>query len=99
MKAELGLTPWPLHEAFSPKLARRVMFYRRPLLEHWLLLVANPKVLTFCERPGYAPTRCPAMHCSTCLAPQLIRLKAWYRCARRSTGVVTLLGRSRKTAQ
>jgi len=40
-------------EAFSPKLARRVMFYRRPVLEQWLLLEANPKVITFCERPGY----------------------------------------------
>lgn len=37
-------------EAFSPKLARRVMFYRRPLLE------ANPKVLTFCgKRPAMSP--------------------------------------------
>ncbi|CAE6866208.1 hypothetical protein R75461_08291 [Paraburkholderia nemoris] len=40
-------------EAFSPKLARRVMFYRRALLEQWLMLEANPKVVTFCERPGY----------------------------------------------
>lgn len=40
-------------ETFSPKLARRVMFYRRPLLEQWLLLEANPRVITFCERPGY----------------------------------------------
>ncbi|MFM0415849.1 hypothetical protein [Paraburkholderia aromaticivorans] len=40
-------------EGFSPKLARRVMFYRRALLELWLLLEANPKVITFCERPGY----------------------------------------------
>ncbi|WP_321867459.1 hypothetical protein [Paraburkholderia tropica] len=40
-------------EAFSPKLARRVMFYRRALLEQWLLLEANPRVITFCERPGY----------------------------------------------
>jgi hypothetical protein len=40
-------------EAFSPKLARRVMFYRRALLEQWLLLEANPKVITFCKRPGY----------------------------------------------
>ncbi|MDR6496803.1 hypothetical protein J2797_006735 [Paraburkholderia terricola] len=40
-------------EAFSPKLARRVMFYRRALLEQWLLLEANPQVITFCERPGY----------------------------------------------
>ena len=29
------------------------MFYRRPLLEQWLLLEANPKVINFCERPGY----------------------------------------------
>ncbi|XUW93879.1 hypothetical protein OH764_36285 (plasmid) [Burkholderia sp. M6-3] len=29
------------------------MFYRRALLEQWLLLEANPKVITFCERPGY----------------------------------------------
>ncbi|MDR5736247.1 hypothetical protein QCE47_28510 [Caballeronia sp. LZ025] len=40
-------------EAFSPKLARRVTFYRRALLEQWLLLEANPKVISFCERPGY----------------------------------------------
>ncbi|CAE6807910.1 hypothetical protein [Paraburkholderia nemoris] len=40
-------------EAFSLKLARRVMFYRRALLEQWLMLEANPKVVTFCERPGY----------------------------------------------
>jgi hypothetical protein len=40
-------------EAFSPKLARRVMFYRRPLLDQWLLLETNPKVIAFCERPGY----------------------------------------------
>ena len=40
-------------EAFSPKLARRVMFYRRALLEQWLMLEASPKVVTFCERPGY----------------------------------------------
>ena len=39
-------------EAFSPKLARRVMYYRRPLLEQWLLLEADPNVITFCERPG-----------------------------------------------
>ena len=39
-------------EAFSPKLARRVMFYRRALLEQWLQLEANPRVITFCERPG-----------------------------------------------
>jgi hypothetical protein len=40
-------------EAFSPKLARRVMFYPRPLLDLWLLLETNPKVIAFFERPGY----------------------------------------------
>jgi len=40
-------------EAFSPKLARRVMFYRRPSVELWLLLEADPAVMSFCERPGY----------------------------------------------
>ncbi|MGF6778654.1 hypothetical protein [Paraburkholderia sp. GAS334] len=40
-------------EAFSPKLARRLTFYRRALLEQWLLLEADPAVITFCERPGY----------------------------------------------
>ncbi|WP_434033107.1 hypothetical protein [Cupriavidus sp. a3] len=41
-------------EAFSPKLARRVMFYQRSAVEQWLLLEADPAVVTFCERPGYA---------------------------------------------
>ncbi|CAL8480952.1 hypothetical protein [Caballeronia sp. S22] len=40
-------------EAFIPKLVRRVTFYRRALLEQWLLLEAKPKVISFCERPGY----------------------------------------------
>jgi hypothetical protein len=40
-------------EAFSPKLARRVNYYRRAVLEQWLLLEANPKVIIFCDRPGY----------------------------------------------
>ncbi|MCY1231857.1 hypothetical protein D9M68_571850 [compost metagenome] len=42
-------------EAFSPKLARRVMFYKRPAVEQWLLLEADPAVVAFCERPCYAP--------------------------------------------
>jgi hypothetical protein len=41
---------------YSPKLASRVTSYRRPLLEQWLPLEANPKVITFCERPGYVLT-------------------------------------------
>ncbi|MEX3973794.1 hypothetical protein [Paraburkholderia caribensis] len=40
-------------EAFSPKLGRRMTFYRRALLEQWVLLEADPLVITFCERPGY----------------------------------------------
>jgi hypothetical protein len=40
-------------EAFSPKLARRLTFYRRALLDQWLLLEADPAVIAFCERPGY----------------------------------------------
>lgn len=40
-------------EAFSPKLARRVMFYWRPSVEMWLLLEADSAVISFCERPGY----------------------------------------------
>lgn len=40
-------------EAFSPKLGRRLTFYRRALLDLWLLLEADPSVIAFCERPGY----------------------------------------------
>lgn len=40
-------------EAFSPKLARRLTFYRHALLEQWILLEADPAAITFCERPGY----------------------------------------------
>jgi hypothetical protein len=40
-------------EAFSPKLARRVMFFWRPSVDLWLLLEADSAAVTFCERPGY----------------------------------------------
>jgi hypothetical protein len=40
-------------EAFSPKLDRRVMFYRPASLDQWVLIEANPAVIVFCERPGY----------------------------------------------
>lgn len=40
-------------EVFSPKLGRRLTFFRRALVDEWLLLEANPAVTCFCERPGY----------------------------------------------
>jgi hypothetical protein len=40
-------------EGFSPKLARRLTFYRRDLLEQWILFEADPAAIVFCERPGY----------------------------------------------
>ncbi|EKS72787.1 hypothetical protein [Caballeronia sp. Lep1P3] len=40
-------------EAFSPKLARRLTFYRRALLDQRVLLEADPAAITFCERPGF----------------------------------------------
>ncbi|KUZ71671.1 hypothetical protein [Burkholderia ubonensis] len=36
----------------APKLARCVAFYRRPALEQWLMIEADPGARTFCERPG-----------------------------------------------
>ncbi|WP_407935811.1 hypothetical protein [Cupriavidus necator] len=30
------------------------MFYQRPAVEQWLLLEADPAVVTFCEWPAYA---------------------------------------------
>ncbi len=39
-------------ECFSIKLNRRVTYYRRAALEQWIVLETEPKVRTFCERPG-----------------------------------------------
>ncbi|WP_174931400.1 hypothetical protein [Burkholderia lata] len=39
-------------EAFSPRLARRITFYRRPALEEWLVIEAAPTANTCCERPA-----------------------------------------------
>lgn len=43
-------------EVWSPKLRRRLTFYCRDTLSLWALLEANPRVATFCERPGYVRT-------------------------------------------
>ncbi|CAM2198394.1 conserved protein of unknown function (plasmid) [Paraburkholderia kururiensis] len=40
-------------EVFSPKLGRRLTFFRRAALDQWVLLEADPCVKRFCERPGY----------------------------------------------
>lgn len=40
-------------EVFSPKLNRRLRFYRRSTLEQWVLLEADPRISLFCERPGF----------------------------------------------
>jgi hypothetical protein len=47
----------PRFEAFSPKLGRRVCFYRRAVLEQWLLIEADAAAVAFCERPGYVQTK------------------------------------------
>lgn len=38
-------------EVWSPKLRRRITFFRELSLEVWTLLEADPAVLVFCERP------------------------------------------------
>jgi hypothetical protein len=40
-------------EVFSPKLKRRLTFYRRCVLDQWVLIEADPTITTFCERPGF----------------------------------------------
>ena len=40
-----------LIEAFSLKLDRRVRFFDHRTFEHWVMLEADPCVLSFCERP------------------------------------------------
>lgn len=39
-------------EAFSPKLKRRLTFYRRCAFDHWILIESDPAIAHFCERPG-----------------------------------------------
>jgi hypothetical protein len=40
-------------EAWSPKLSRRLTVYSREAVSLWVLLEADPRVVSFCERPGY----------------------------------------------
>src|SRR6185437_14896677 len=39
--------------SLQPKLGRRMTFYRRAVVEQWVLLEADPSVIAFWERPGY----------------------------------------------
>ena len=56
--------PMPVHrprgahrfEVFSPRLNRRITFTRRSILEQWVLLEADARVVEFCERPGFVQT-------------------------------------------
>jgi len=41
------------YDVFSPKLGRRLTLYRRSAFEAWLMLEADPRTKTFCERPGF----------------------------------------------
>lgn len=40
-------------EAFSPKLKRRLTFYRRCAFDQWVLIESDPAIGHFCERPGF----------------------------------------------
>ncbi|MFS8978887.1 hypothetical protein PO002_31045 [Cupriavidus necator] len=51
--------PYGAHrlEAFSPKLNRRIVLYRRQAFDLWITIESDPKVREFCERPGYIQFR------------------------------------------
>ncbi|KJK05303.1 hypothetical protein UB46_43235 [Burkholderiaceae bacterium 16] len=44
-------------EAFSPKLKRRLTFYRRCAFDQWVLIESDPAIGRFCERPGFIQFR------------------------------------------
>ncbi|MDF3887757.1 hypothetical protein [Cupriavidus basilensis] len=44
-------------EAFSPKLKRRLTFYRRCAFDQWVLIESDPVIGHFCERPGFIQFR------------------------------------------
>jgi hypothetical protein len=66
----------PRLEAFSPKLDRQVMFYRRASLEQWILIEADPAAIAFCERPGYVQAKERKYH-STLLPTMLSMIRQW----------------------
>jgi len=41
-----------LMEVYSPKLGRRLQFFKQSAFEQWLRLEADPSVRSFCERPA-----------------------------------------------
>jgi len=51
---EVKRRPWQRRiEVFSPKLRRRLTLFSREALDAWVLLEADPRVQSFCERPAY----------------------------------------------
>ena len=40
-------------EVFSPKMARRLNLSGYDAYRTWLMIEANPRIITFCERPTY----------------------------------------------
>src|SRR5271167_774243 len=51
---EFRRRPWQRRiEVYSPKINRRLTLFSRDAHDAWLLLEADPKVRSFCERPAY----------------------------------------------
>jgi hypothetical protein len=50
---EVKRRPWQRRiEVFSPKLRRRLTLFSHDAQDAWILLEADPRVQTFCERPA-----------------------------------------------
>jgi hypothetical protein len=51
---EIKRRPWQRRiEVFSPTPRRRLTLFSRDAQDAWILLEADPHVLSFCERPAY----------------------------------------------